>query len=94
MQNRIAEISLEHANQAEDIELVHETMESCRDLGLLSEEQFYMLCHFYGINGAHDKMTQTEIAKKLGVSPAYVCNKLAHAYEIMRDFIACARPAA
>jgi hypothetical protein len=94
MQSRIAEISLEHANQADDIELVHETMGNCRDLGLLSEEQFYMLYHFYGIGGAHDKMTQTEIAKKLGVSPAYVCNKLAKAYEIMRDFIACARPAA
>ncbi|MBR4664591.1 MAG: hypothetical protein IKO93_12025, partial [Lentisphaeria bacterium] len=33
MENRIAEISLEHANQADNIELVHETMESCRNLG-------------------------------------------------------------
>ena len=94
VQNRIAEISLDHANQADNIELVHETMESCRNLGLLSEEQYDMLCHFYGIGGAHDKMTQTEIARKLGVSPAYVSNKLADAYEIMHDFIACAHPAA
>ncbi len=94
VQNRIAEISLDYANQADNIELVHETMESCRSLGLLSEEQYDMLCHFYGIGGAHDKMTQTEIAKKLGVSPAYVSNKLADAYEIMHDFIACAHPAA
>ncbi|MBE6374416.1 MAG: hypothetical protein E7055_20425 [Lentisphaerae bacterium] len=94
VQARIAEISLDHANQADNIELVHETMESCRNLGLLTEEQYDMLCHFYGIGGAHDKMTQTEIAKKLGVSPAYVSNKLADAYEIMHDFIACAHPAA
>ena len=87
-------MSIEMNNKVHNIELVHETMESCRNLGLLSEEQYDMLCHFYGIGGAHDKMTQTEIAKKLGVSPAYVSNKLADAYEIMHDFIACAHPAA
>lgn len=94
VENSIAEISLDQAARAENIGLVHETMESCRNLGLLSKEQYDMLCHFYGIGGAHDKMTQTGIAKKLGVSPAYVCNKLADAYGIMHDFIECGRPAA
>ena len=94
VENRIAEISLDQAARTENIELVRETLESCRNLGLISREQFDMLCHYYGIGRNYEMMNQTAIARKLGVSPAYVCNKLAHAYEIMRDFIACARPAA
>ena len=89
LQNRIAEISLDHADEAANSGLVHEAVESCWNLGLISKEQFDMLCHFYGISEAHDKMTQTRIAKQLGVSNAFVCNKLADAYGIIREFIKC-----
>ena len=89
VQDRIAEISLDHADQADKILLAHETIENCRNRGRLSEEQLDILCHVYGISETHDEMTQTRIAKKLGVSNTYVCNKLADAYKIMHDFIEC-----
>lgn len=94
VQSSIAEISIEKASKTENIKLVRETLNFCRKTGLLTPEQIDMLCHYYGIGKNYEMMNQTAIAKKLGVSPAYVCNKLTAAYEVMRDFIVDDRSAA
>ena len=88
------EISLEKASKAENIKLVRETLNFCQQTGRLTPEQIDMLCHYYGIGKNYQMMNQTEIAKKLGVSTAYVCNRLKEAYEVMRNFIEDDRSAA
>ena len=94
VQNSIAEISLEKADKAENIQLVRETLNFCKQTGRLTPEQIDILCHYYGIGKNYEMMNQTEIAEKLGVSPAYVCNRLKDAYEVMRNFIEDDRSAA
>lgn len=89
-----AEISLEKAGKADNIKLIRETLNFCRKTGLLTPEQIYMLCHYYGIGKNYEMMNQTEIARKLGVSTAYVCNRLKGAYAVMHDFIGDDRSAA
>lgn len=94
VQECIAEISLEKASKAENIKLVREVLSTCIKAGRLTHEQIDMLCHYYGIGKNYEMMNQTAIAKKLGVSPAYVCNKLMSAYAVMHDFIGDDRSAA
>ena len=94
VQDTIAEISLEKACKAENIKLVREALCSCRKTGRLTHEQIDMLCHYYGIGKDYEEMNQTAIAKKLGVSTAYVCNRLAAAYAVMHEFIEDDRSAA
>ena len=79
--------SIREAQKAENVELVHESLNACRKNNLLSQIQFDMICHKYGIDNNYELLSQTQIAEKYGVSDSCVSKTLSQAYDILRKFI-------
>ena len=83
----ITETSIAEADKKENVELVRETIQACRDLGLLTPEHIEILSSKYGIGEDGEMLKQNRIAEKLGVSNSYVSRKLAEACAIMHRYI-------
>ena len=79
--------SLRMAQKAENVELVRETLNACRKKNLLSQKQFDMICHKFGIGKNYKLLSQTQIAKKYGVSNSYVSKTLSSAYSVLKEFM-------
>lgn len=63
---------------------VNSAIAFCREQGELTQEQVVILCHAYGLGDGYELLKQTEIAKKLGKSNAYVSRQLNQAIDVLR----------
>ncbi len=63
---------------------VNSAIAFCREQGELTQEQVVILCHAYGLGDGYELLKQTEIAKKLGKSNAYVSRQLNQAIDTLR----------
>ena len=79
--------SIREAQKAENVELVRESLNACRNNNLLSQIQFDMICHKFGIGKNYELLSQTQLAEKYGVSDSCVSKTLSQAYDILREFI-------
>jgi len=79
--------SIREAQKAENVELVRDTLNACRKNNSLSQKQFDMICHKHGIGKNYELLSQTQIAKKYGVSNGYVSRTLSYAYDVLKEFM-------
>ena len=79
--------SIRMTQKAENVELVRDSLKACRKNNLLSQKQFDMICHKFGIGENHKLLKQTQIAKKYGVTDGYVSRTLSDAYDVLKEFM-------
>ncbi len=82
----ICEGALRRMQKAERIKHAHEILNGCLKDRSLSQTQIDMVCHKFGIGKNYELLTQTEIARKLGVSDSHVSETLSNAYRVLREF--------
>ncbi|MBQ1501160.1 MAG: sigma-70 family RNA polymerase sigma factor, partial [Firmicutes bacterium] len=64
-------LSSEETTAQEKMELAEEREQIKANLHVLNENESFVLCHRYGLHG-ETRITQKEIARKLGISRSYV----------------------
>lgn len=79
--------SIRKTQKAENVERVRESLKACRKNNLLSQRQFDMICHKFGIGKNYELLSQTQIAKKYGVTDGYVSRTLSDAYGVLKEFM-------
>lgn len=79
--------SIRMVQKAENVELVRESLKACRKNNLLSQKQFDMICHKFGLGKNYKLLSQTQIAKKYGVSNGCVSRTLSNAYGVLKEFM-------
>ncbi len=79
--------SIREAQKAEKVKDVRESLNTCRKNSRLSQRQFEIICHKFGIGKNYELLSQTQIAKKYGVSNGYVSRTLSNAYAVLKEFM-------
>ena len=64
---------------------VNRAIDVCFEQGKLTKDEVKILCHMYGLGDGYKLLSQTEIARKLKKSDAYVSRHLYEALNVLRD---------